>query len=88
MAFDALGRRAEADKLLAQVQNDYTGFQYQVAQIYAHRRDREHALQWLDRARQAHDPAYINYLKCDPMLSELRADPRYQAMLAQLNLPP
>jgi hypothetical protein len=23
-----------------------------------------------------------------PLLSQLRADPRYQAMLAQLNLPP
>jgi TolB-like protein len=88
MAFDALGRRAEADKLLAEVQTDHSGFQYQVAQIYAHRRDREHALLWLDRARQDHDPGYINYLKCDPMLSDLRADPRYQAMLAQLNLPP
>jgi TolB-like protein/Tfp pilus assembly protein PilF len=88
MAFDALGRRAEADKLLAQLQTDYSGFQYQVAQIYAHRRDREHALLWLDRARQDHDPGYINYLKCDPMLSDLRADPRYQSMLAQLNLPP
>ena len=38
--------------------------------------------------RQDHDPGYINYLKCDPMLSDLRADPRYQSMLAQLNLPP
>ncbi len=88
MAFDALGRRAEADQLLAQLQTDYTGFQYQVAQIYAHRHDREHALQWLDRARQDHDPGYINYLKCDPLLSALRTDPRYQAMLARLNLPP
>jgi len=88
MAFDALGRRAEADKLLAQVQTGYVGFQYQVAQIYAHRHDREHAFLWLDRARRDHDPGYINYLKCDPMLAELRADPRYQAMLAQLNLPP
>ena len=88
MAFDALGRRAEADRLLSSVQTDYTGFQYQVAQIYAHRHDREHALQWLDRARQDHDPGYLNYLKCDPMLSALRTDPRYQAMLARLNLPP
>jgi serine/threonine-protein kinase len=88
MAFDALGRHAEADKLLSRVQNEYSGFQYQVAQIYAHRHDREHALVWLERARKDHDPGYINYLKCDPLLSELRSDPRYQAMLSQLNLPP
>jgi hypothetical protein len=88
MAFDALGRHAEADKLLASVEKDVASWQYQVAQIYAHRHDRERALLWLERARRAHDPGYINYLKCDPMLAELRADPRYQTMLAQLNLPP
>jgi TolB-like protein len=88
MAFDALGRRAEADKLLASVEKDVASWQYQVAQIYAHRHDRERALLWLERARRAHDPGYMNYLKCDPMLAELRADPRYQTMLAQLNLPP
>jgi tetratricopeptide (TPR) repeat protein len=88
MALEALGRRAEADRLLSHVQSDYTGFQYQVAQIYAQRHDREHALAWLERARRDHDPGYINYLKCDPLLADLRADPRYQAMLAQLNLPP
>ncbi len=34
------------------------------------------------------DPGLFSYLKCDPMLAELRPDPRYQALLAQLNLPP
>jgi hypothetical protein len=79
MAFDALGRHAEADKLLASVEKDVASWQWH---------DRERALLWLERARRAHDPGYINYLKCDPMLAELRADPRYQTMLAQLNLPP
>jgi len=77
MAYDALGRRAEADALLRQI-----------AQIYAHRHDRERALPWLERANRARDPGFVNYLKCGPMLSELHADPRYQALLAQLHLPP
>jgi hypothetical protein len=70
---DPLARRASA---------------YQVAQMYAHRGDRENAFKWLDQARQARDPGYAAYLKCDPLLASLRGDPRYQTLLAQLNLPP
>ena len=88
MAYDALGRRAEADEQLRVVMKEQTGWQYQVAQVYAHRRDRERAFHWLDQARQAHDPGFLNYLKCDPMLAELRSDSRYRVLLAGLNLPP
>jgi tetratricopeptide (TPR) repeat protein len=88
MAFDALGRRAEAEALLAQVDSQVMSWQYQIAQIYAHRHDRERAFLWLERANRARDPGFVNYLKCDPMLADLRADPRYQALLAQLHLPP
>lgn len=44
MAYDALGRRAEADALLVQVEAGVMSWQYQIAQIYAHRHDRERAL--------------------------------------------
>jgi len=91
MALDALGRRAEADPELALVESDpviRVNGQYQLAEIYAHRGDRERAFDLLERARQAHDPGFFSYLKCDPMLAPLRNDPRYKAMLAQLNLPP
>ena len=49
-----------------------------MAQLYAQRHDRERAFLWLQ--------GLVNYLKCDPLLSELHADPRY-ALLAQPNLP-
>jgi TolB-like protein len=88
MVFDALGRHAEADKLLASLENKIDGWWYQVAEIYARRHDRERAFKWLEAAERARDPGLFSYLKCDPMLSELRADPRYQVLLAQLNLPP
>jgi hypothetical protein len=42
---------------------------------------------WLERARQSHDPGLITYIKCDPTLKQLRADPRYHALLSRLNLP-
>jgi len=91
MALDALGRRAEADPVLAQAEADpliHISANYQVAEIYAHRGDREGAVRWLEQARQARDPGFASYLKCDPMLSGLHTDPRYKAMLAELNLPP
>ncbi|HEY2809457.1 MAG TPA: TIR domain-containing protein [Steroidobacteraceae bacterium] len=88
MAFDALGRRAEADKILAALEANVGTWQYQLAEVYAHRHDRERAFKWLQIANRSRDPGLFNYLKCDPMLSELRSDPRYQALLAQLNLPP
>jgi TolB-like protein/predicted Zn-dependent protease len=88
MAFDALGRRAEADKGIAALEANVQGWAYQLAEIYAHRHDREHAFTWLEKANRARDPGLFSYLKCDPMLAELRPDPRYQALLAQLNLPP
>jgi tetratricopeptide (TPR) repeat protein len=88
MVFDALGRRAESDKLLADLLAHVGGWQYQLAQIYANRRDHEGALKWLEEANRVRDPGLFNYLKCDPTLSGLRSDPRYRALLTQLNLPP
>lgn len=88
MVLDALGRRAEADKVLAALELNVGGWQYQLAEIYAHRRDREGAFKWLQAASQTGDPGVFSYLKCDPMLAALRSDPRYRALLAQMNLPP
>lgn len=91
ISLDALGRRAEADSMLAKTIADpltRTSAAYQVSQIYAQRGDRDRAFEWLDKARTNRDPGYVAYFKCDPMLAPLRNDPRYKAMLAQLNLPP
>jgi TolB-like protein/tetratricopeptide (TPR) repeat protein len=91
MALDALGRRTEADAVLARLVKDPVASvagAYQVAVVYAHRGDREGAFRWLERARKGRDPGFSNYLKCDPDLKGLRGDARYQAMLAALNLPP
>jgi serine/threonine-protein kinase len=91
LALDALGRRAEADQALARAQSDplvRVSGNYQVAEIHAQRGDREGAFRWLEQARQNRDPGFVNYLKCDPLLAPLRSDPRYQAMLAPLKLPP
>ena len=91
MALDALGRRAEADPVLARAEADplvRISGNYQLAEIYAHRGDRENAFKRLELARQKRDPGFASYLRCDPLLSQLRSDPRYQSMLASLHLPP
>ena len=72
MTLDALWRRAEADPVLAQAEADpvvrVSGL-YQLAEIYAHRGDRERAFKRLEQARQARDPGFVSYIKCDPMLA-------------------
>jgi eukaryotic-like serine/threonine-protein kinase len=59
---------------------------FQVAEAYAWRGDREKALEWLERAYSQHDSAMPD-IKITPMLSNLRGDPRYRAIVRKMNLP-
>ena len=59
---------------------------YQVAQIYAWRGQADLAFEWLGHALEARDPG-LTHLKHDPVLRSLRGDPRYAALLRELNLP-
>ena len=59
---------------------------YQIAAVYAWRGENDRAFQWLERARTQHDGG-LTMLKTDPTLRGLRADPRYPALLRELNLP-
>jgi adenylate cyclase len=87
LALDALGRRSEADRALAvAVEKIAVNGPYQIAVIYAHRNDVDHAFVWLDRAYQERDGALALYVKGDPMLSNLRHDPRYKALLRKMKL--
>ena len=63
------------------------GWLYQIAQIYAHRGDVEQAFAWLDRAYEQRDSGLGLYLKGDPLLENLRSDPRYVELLRKMNLP-
>jgi adenylate cyclase len=87
LALDALGRRSEADRALAvAVEKLAINGPYQIAVIYAHRNDVERAFVWLGRAYQERDGALALYVKGDPMLSNLRHDPRYKALLRKMKL--
>ena len=59
---------------------------YQIAQVYAWRRENDRAFQWLERARVQRDGGLVN-VKVDLLLRNLRGDPRFAAMLRRVNLP-
>src|SRR5256885_384712 len=59
---------------------------YQSAEVYAHRRDLDHAFEWVDRAYAFGDTG-LSFVKSDPLLRNLRGDPRYRALLKKMNLP-
>ncbi len=87
LALDALGRNAEADHALADIlasRSIGAAAAYQVALIYAHRGDADRAFQWLERALKQRD-AGMHWMKFDPLLKGLSADPRFKALLAQMH---
>jgi hypothetical protein len=88
LALDALGRRSEADRVLAVAEKKLAVIgPNQIAMIYAHCNDLDRAFVWLDRAYHEHDGALALYVKGDPMLKNLQHDPRYKAILRKLKLP-
>lgn len=87
VAYFAVGNKSEADAALARViernQNDSA---FQIAEIYAYRGEIETAFQWLDRAYRQRDTG-LNQIKCDPLLRNLKDDPRFHAVVKEMNLP-
>ena len=59
---------------------------YQLAQAHAWRGELDRAFEWLGRAVDQHDGG-ITFLKYDPLLRNLRGDPRFAALLRKLKLP-
>jgi len=87
-AFDALGRRAEADAGLAQlIANHQSDGSYNIAQIYAMRGDADHAFTWLDTAVKNHDGG-LGVVPFDPLLARLHGDPRWMPFLKRIGKTP
>ena len=59
---------------------------YQVSEVYAWRGEIDKAFEWLKVAADHRDAGLV-YVKYDPFLKPLRGDPRYDALLAKLQLP-
>jgi TolB-like protein/Flp pilus assembly protein TadD len=86
LAFDALGRKREAQTEVAIAEKDYNNEKaYWIALIYASRSDADNAFHWLERAAKQKDPGMM-WILGDPMLDGLVKDPRYGALLRRINL--
>jgi TolB-like protein len=82
----ARGDREAADAALADLIAHDQGLDYQVAQVYAVRGEREKAFEWLQIAFDNHDTGMLALL-VDPLLNSLRDDPRYKTLIAKMNFP-
>ena len=58
---------------------------YQIAEVYALRRDADQTFAWLDRALANRDPG-LQFMPVDPFLLRFRDDPRYAAFCRRANL--
>ncbi|HEX8076627.1 MAG TPA: tetratricopeptide repeat protein, partial [Chthoniobacterales bacterium] len=69
-------RFPESDTALADlIAKDSEVAAYQIAEAYAYRNDKDHAFEWLERARQQRD-AGLAGLRIDTLLPNLHDDPR------------
>jgi TolB-like protein/Tfp pilus assembly protein PilF len=87
VAHHDLGHAKESQQALEALIAKYSNSApYQIAGVYAWRGENDRAFEWLERAVSLRDGG-LTLLKCDPIMRRVRGDPRYRAVLAQLNLP-
>jgi TolB-like protein/Tfp pilus assembly protein PilF len=79
--------RAAADAALqALIDQHADTAAYQIAEVYAQRRDADNTFKWLDRARDNADTGILRLLR-DPYLLRYRNDPRFAAFARKVGLP-
>jgi TolB-like protein/Tfp pilus assembly protein PilF len=85
-ALEALGRKSDADKALANFEKKYSArHPFPMAAFYACRKDADRAFAWLDRFWEQHDlDGESGRPAC---FKNLESDPRYKAFLREINLP-
>lgn len=82
------GETAAAESILQSIRptsdsKNYPAFELSLVCLALHRK--EDAMQFLEKATQQHSSGLI-YAKVDPALDPLRGDPRFQKILAKMNL--
>src|SRR5260370_1582209 len=87
IVYHALGSRKESDSALSELIAKYQSQSaFQIAEVYAFRKEHEQAFEWLDRAYAQHDGG-VAETKISPLLKNLDGDPRHIAFLKKLRLP-
>ncbi len=87
LGYHAQGRSTEANAALKDLLQNSAGAEFQVAETFAFFGDADKAFKWLDLAAERRDPG-VQWLRGNPMMKALVADPRYAALLHRLKLPP
>lgn len=79
--------RAAADATLAELittSRDIAA--YQIAEVYAFRGETDKAFEWLEISFDTHDTGTLGIV-VDPLLRNLRDDPRYKTLVVKMNFP-
>jgi tetratricopeptide (TPR) repeat protein len=83
----SLGHEKESKRVLdALITKHGADSPYAIAGVYAWLGERDKALEWLERSYMRRD-SDIGTIKLNPLLTGLRGDPRYKALLKKINLP-
>jgi eukaryotic-like serine/threonine-protein kinase len=90
-AYAVAGRRAEAQKLLAKL-NELSKQKYvpalHMVRIYAGLGEKDKAFEWLKKSYEERSIALFSDIKLDPAYDPLRSDPRFADLLRRMNLQP
>ena len=87
LTYYALGRKRESDAALRELMMKYHASNaFEIATIYAFRKQPDEAFKWLDRAYGQRDPSLMA-TNVEPLLNSLHKDPRYAAFLKKIHLP-
>ncbi len=81
-----LNKKRESDAALDRLIAAYADTAaFQIAQVYAYRRDGDRAFEWLERAYRQHDPG-LAWSRSDTTLARLHDDPRWPAFLKRMGI--
>jgi TolB-like protein/DNA-binding winged helix-turn-helix (wHTH) protein/thioredoxin-like negative regulator of GroEL len=87
LVYSALGREQHSTAALAKlIAKHATDSAYQIARAYAFRGESDRSFEWLERAYKQRDSGLPD-IKTDPLLKNLRHDPRYTPLLKKMRLP-
>ena len=86
LAYDKLGRAAEAEAQFKELRKDGDISAFQYAEIHAQRGEIDQALHWLEVARRVDDPG-LSQAGFAVTLDPLRKDPRFVALLREFGYP-
>lgn len=86
MVYWAMKKRTESDAALNSLQQKFASIDpYAIAQVHAYRAENDAAFRWLDIAYRQHHTGMLD-IKADPLLHNLRGDPRFRALLRRMRL--